>query len=169
MFPRKGAHRYGNRATVLTSYLPGELLCDTKAFAIVGTEKRNGVKFLNEFERKGEVCVLNSKQKKCIELLVAGDRTQKQIAETLHVTEATICNWKKNEEFISEYTSSLKSSMKDVAAKAFNTEISLLKARSEMVRLMAAKDILDRAGFKPDDNVNLIGSGTVVIVDDCNQ
>lgn len=24
-----------------------------------------------------------------------------------------------------------------------------------MVRLMAAKDILDRAGFKPEDNVNL--------------
>lgn len=107
--------------------------------------------------------MLNTKQKKCIELLVAGDKTQKQIAEILHVSENTISNWKKHEEFISEYTSSLKSSMKDVAAKAFNTEISLLKARSEMVRLMAAKDILDRAGFKPDDKVNLIGSGMVVI------
>ena len=27
-------------------------------------------------------------------------------------------------------------------------------ARSEMVRLLAAKDVLDRAGFRPDDNVN---------------
>ena len=25
---------------------------------------------------------------------------------------------------------------------------------SEMVRLLAAKDVLDRAGFRPDDNVN---------------
>ncbi len=113
--------------------------------------------------------MLNSKQKKCVELMTAGDRTQKEIAEILHVTEATICNWKKNEEFTAEYTSSLKNSMKDVAARAFNTEIALLKARSEMVRLMAAKDILDRAGFKPDDNVNLNGSGMVVIVDDCDQ
>lgn len=113
--------------------------------------------------------MLNSKQEKCIELMVAGDRTQKEIAKTLRVSEATICNWKKNEEFTSEYTSSLKNGMKDVAAKAFNTEVSLLKARSETVRLMAAKDILDRAGFKPDDNVNLNGIETVVIVDDCNQ
>lgn len=113
--------------------------------------------------------MLNSKQRKCIELMITGDRTQKEIAEILHVSEATICNWKKNEDFMSEYTSSLKHSMKDVAAKAFQTEVMLLKARSEMVRLMAAKDILDRAGFKPDDNVNVNGVGTVVIVDDCNQ
>ena len=154
MFPRKGAHKYGqgNRADLLPSG---------------GTFLRERI--FDKFVQKGEVRVLNPKQKKCIELLVAGNRRQKEIAEILHVSENTISNWKKNEEFISEYTSSLKSSMKDVAAKAFNTEISLLKARSEMVRLMAAKDILDRAGFKPDDNVNLIGSGTVVIVDDCNQ
>lgn len=113
--------------------------------------------------------MLNSKQRKCIEYMVQGERTQKEIAEILHVTEATICNWKKNDEFMTEYTASLKGSMKNVAAKAFQTEIALLRARSEMVRLMAAKDILDRAGFKPDDNVNLNGTGTVVIVDDCNQ
>lgn len=118
---------------------------------------------------KGEAHVLNSKQRKCIELMTAGDRTQKEISEILHVTEATICNWKKNEEFTAEYTSALKNSMKDVAAKAFLTEVNLLRARSEMVRLMAAKDILDRAGFKPDDNINLNGKGTVIIVDDCDQ
>lgn len=113
--------------------------------------------------------MLNPKQKKCIELMISGDRTQKQIADELKVSENTICNWKKNDDFMAEYTSSLKSNMKDVAAKAFNTEIKLLSARSEMVRLMAAKDILDRAGFKPDDNVNVNGVGKVVIVDDCNQ
>lgn len=113
--------------------------------------------------------MLNPKQKKCIEMMISGNKTQKQIADELNVTENTICNWKKNEDFVSEYTSSLKSSMKDVAAKAFNTELSLLKARSETVRLMAAKDILDRAGFKADDNLNVNGIGKVVIIDDCNQ
>lgn len=93
---------------------------------------------------------------------------QKEIATILHVTEATICNWKKNKEFMDEYTSSLKDSMKDVAAKAFNTEVTLLKARSEMVRLMAAKDILDRAGFKPDSNVS-IDLEPVVIVNDLKE
>lgn len=124
--------------------------------------------YFNKFERKGEVYVLNSKQKKCIELMVTGDKSQKEIAGILNVSEATICNWKKNDEFTNEYTSSLKNSMKDVAAKAFNTEVKLLKARSEMVRLMAAKDILDRAGFKPDDNIN-ISSEPVVIVNDLTE
>lgn len=109
--------------------------------------------------------MLNSKQKKCIELMVEGNKTQKEISEILHVSEATICNWKKNDEFKSDYTSSLKNSMKDVAAKAFRTEVSLLKARSETVRLMAAKDILDRAGFKPDENINLSGESVVLIND----
>ena len=97
--------------------------------------------------------------------MVEGNKTQKEISEILHVSEATICNWKKNDEFKSDYTSSLKNSMKDVAARAFRTEVSLLKARSETVRLMAAKDILDRAGFKPDENINLSGESVVLIND----
>lgn len=109
--------------------------------------------------------VLNSKQKKCIELMVAGDRTQKEIAKVINISQATICNWKKTKEFMSEYTSSLKDSMKDVAARAFYTEVSLLRARSEMVRLMAAKDILDRAGFKPDDNINISAEPVVILSD----
>lgn len=99
--------------------------------------------------------MLNPKQKKCIELLACGDQTQREIAKELHVTENTICNWKKNDEFKIAYETALKNNIKDVAAMAFQTEKKLLKARSEMVRLMAAKDILDRAGFKPEDNVNL--------------
>ncbi len=109
--------------------------------------------------------MLNSKQKKCIELMVAGDRTQKEIAKVINISQATICNWKKTKEFMSEYTSSLKDSMKDVAARAFHTEVSLLGARSEMVRLMAAKDILDRAGFKPDDNINISAEPVVILSD----
>ncbi len=113
--------------------------------------------------------VLNSKQMKCIEYMIEGDKTQKEIAGILHVTEATICNWKKSDEFITEYITSLKSSMKEVAVKAFQTEVALLRARSEMVSLMAAKDILDRAGFKPDDNINVSGNMPIVIIDDCDQ
>lgn len=99
--------------------------------------------------------MLNSKQKKCIDLMILGERTQKEIAKQLRISEATICNWKKSDEFMSEYTASLQQGLKNAAAKAFNTELSLLNARSEMVRLLAAKDVLDRAGFKPEDNINL--------------
>ncbi len=102
--------------------------------------------------------MLNPKQIKCLNMMVYGDMKQKDIAEKLKVSENTITNWKKNDEFRTAYVAELKNSMRDVAAKAFKTEVKLLEARSESVRLMAAKDILDRAGFKPEENVNLGGS-----------
>ena len=112
--------------------------------------------------------MLNPKQKKCIELMVEGVSTQKQIAEKLNVSENTISNWKKNDEFMSEYNTTLKSSINAVAAKAFSTQTKLLNARSEMVRYMVSKDILDRAGFKASEKVDL-NVEPVVIVNDLKE
>lgn len=61
--------------------------------------------------------MLNSKQKKCIEMMALGDRTQKEIAERLKVTEATICNWKKNEDFQTEYIEFMRQNLKGAVAK----------------------------------------------------
>ena len=110
--------------------------------------------------------MLNSKQLKCIELMVSGENTQKEISKALKVSEVTICNRKKNAEFMDEYNSALKDSIREVAAKAFKTQVKLLTAQSEMVRYMAAKDILDRAGFKPTDKVDINGNVGVTIIDD---
>ena len=112
--------------------------------------------------------MLNPKQKKCIELMVEGTLTQKQIAEKLNVTENTISNWKKNGEFMGEYNTTLKSNINQVAAKAFSTQMKLLSARSEMVRHMVAKDILDRAGFKATEKIDL-NVEPVVIVNDLKE
>ena len=99
--------------------------------------------------------MLNPKQRKCIEFMLEGNMTQKQMAELLNVTENTISNWKKNDEFMSEYNTTLKSNINAVAAKAFTTQMKLLNARSEMVKYMVSKDILDRAGFKPSEKIDL--------------
>ena len=111
---------------------------------------------------------LNANQKICIQLMVEGLLTQKQIANRLGVTENTISNWKKNAEFMGEYNTALKSSINLVAAEAFSTQRKLLKARSEMVRYMAAKDILDRAGFKAPEKIDL-NVEPVVIVNDLKE
>jgi DNA-binding XRE family transcriptional regulator len=115
---------------------------------------------------EGVVFVLNPKQKKCIEMMMEGSFTQKQMAEALKVSENTICNWKKNDEFMNEYNTALKSNINQVAAKAFSTQMKLLNARSEMVRYMVSKDILDRAGFKATENINLNGTQQVILVDE---
>lgn len=113
--------------------------------------------------------MLKLKQQRCIELLVEDKKSQKEIADELRINENTITNWKKNEEFMEEYAAAIRTHMKHVAAKAFQKEVKLLSAESEMVQLMAAKDLLDRAGFKPEDNVNIGGAGKIIIVDDCDQ
>lgn len=46
---------------------------------------------------------MNEKQKKCVELMVSTNKTQKQIAKEIEVSEKTICEWKKQKEF-KEYT-----------------------------------------------------------------
>ena len=47
--------------------------------------------------------MLTSKQRKCLELMVSGEFTQKEIAERVKVSEQTICNWKKDTVFMQEH------------------------------------------------------------------
>ena len=109
---------------------------------------------------------MNPKQIKCIELLLEGDMTQKEIAKAIKVSENTICNWKKDDDFRAEYETALRGNIQMAAGEAYKTQVKLLKSRSEMVRHYAAKDILDRAGLKPTDKVDLNGAmGLKVVVD----
>ena len=102
--------------------------------------------------------MLTKKQINCLGLLVSAELTQKQIAAEIKVSEQTICAWKKDPEFIDEYNKLMRTTVRSVAAKAFKTLTSLLDADSEQVRLNAAKDILDRAGFKPEERVEINGN-----------
>lgn len=113
--------------------------------------------------------MLSAKQKKCIELMSSGEFTQKEIAQKINVTEKTICAWKKVDEFMLELDNLIVISIRSVSAKAFKTQTRLLDSNNDMVRYMAAKDILDRAGFKPDNKLKVEGYSTVFIVDDLGE
>jgi len=108
--------------------------------------------------------MLTAKQHKCIELLAEGELTQKEIAKQVQVSEQTICSWKKNKEFIAEYDGLMRVYIQSFAAKAFQTQRSLLNAKSEMVRYMTAKDILDRAGYKPTDKMELNADISPIVI-----
>ena len=97
--------------------------------------------------------MLNPKQQKCLKLMVEGNLTQKEIAKQIGVIEGTISEWKKLPEFIDEYNRLLKSGITTLAAKALRTHENLLNAKSEHVRYLTAKDILDRAGYIPPKDV----------------
>lgn len=92
---------------------------------------------------------MNSKQIKCVQMLAAGELSQKEIAEKLRVSQQTICNWKKSTEFLSAYDEQIKANIRSLAGLAFKTQKDLLvKSKQDNVRLAAAKDILDRGGYK---------------------
>lgn len=102
--------------------------------------------------------MLSPEQVECLDLMINSKLSQKQIAKQIKMSEQTICNWKKDAEFMAQYNKLLRSSLQSVAGKAVRTLVSLLDADSEQVRLNAAKDVLDRAGFKPEDRLAINGN-----------
>lgn len=100
--------------------------------------------------------MLNPKQVKCLELMIKGDMTDKDIAAAINITQKTICEWKKNnKEFQDEYNSLMRSSLQYAAPKAFRKQMALLDSKNDMVAHLAAKDIMDRAGFNPTDKLEM--------------
>lgn len=99
--------------------------------------------------------MLNSKQTKCLELMADGAYKDYEIAEICGTTPQTLCNWKKKPEFQKAYTELVQNRIQFSAARAYNKQSRLLESRSEMVAHLAAKDLLDRAGFKPEDRATL--------------
>lgn len=99
---------------------------------------------------------LKPKQIKCLELMIRGDLKDCEIAKEINISQKTICDWKKNsKEFQDEYNSLMRRSLQYAAPKAFKKQLSLLNSKNDMVAHLAAKDIMDRAGFNPTDKVEM--------------
>lgn len=92
---------------------------------------------------------MNEKQIKCINLMVTTNKTQKQIAQEIEVSEKTICEWKKDEEFKNAIDKYIKENFSSLAIEAQKELKKLLKSKNEYIRIQVVKDILDRAGYKP--------------------
>jgi transcriptional regulator with XRE-family HTH domain len=93
--------------------------------------------------------MLNPKQAECLKLMMKNPRISgKELADTLNVSEKTISQWKnKNTDFQDEYNALVRSKIQYAATQALGKQIELLQSRNDMVAHLAAKDIMDRAGF----------------------
>lgn len=100
--------------------------------------------------------MLKPKQVKCLELMIKGEMTDCQIAKEINITQKTIIEWKKrNKEFQDEYNALMRNSLQYAAPKAFRKQMALLDSKNDMVAHLAAKDIMDRAGFQPTEKVEM--------------
>lgn len=101
---------------------------------------------------------LTGKQLKAIELMISTPMTQIQIAEAVGVSDETIYRWSRKDVFRAKMEEENRKRYKDSAIKARQEVESLaFKSKNDYVRLNACKDILDRAGYKPKEEVDLGG------------
>ena len=106
---------------------------------------------------------LSSKQRKAIDLLINSDKKLGEIAEELKISKNTLSNWlnaEKTPAFTEEYDRQLKLAdaarqrvYKSKAQKALDKLVELVDSGNKTVALNACKEILDRAGDKPDVNI----------------
>ena len=99
--------------------------------------------------------MLKPKQVECLKLMMQNPKISgKDLAIALNVSEKTISQWKnKNEEFQNEYNTLVRSKIQYAATQALGKQIELLQSRNDMVAHLAAKDLMDRAGFNPVEKV----------------
>lgn len=113
--------------------------------------------------------MLNKKQIECIRLMLTENKTQKEIAKKLKITEQTICNWKQEEEFKNEIDKNIKENFGSLAIDAQKELKKLLKSKNEYIRIQAVKDILDRAGYKPAERIKNEIEPSKKFADICKQ
>ena len=89
--------------------------------------------------------------------MVETSLTQREIAEIVGVRHETVSKYKNHEEFDELKLQYEREFLGDLVAPALREYRNLLKAESEMVRLNAVKDILDRTGHKPVDRIEHSG------------
>lgn len=81
--------------------------------------------------------------------MITTNKTQKQIAKEIEVSEKTICEWKKQKEFKDAIDKNIKENFSSLALDAQKELKKLLNSNNEYIKIQAVKDILDRAGYKP--------------------
>lgn len=99
--------------------------------------------------------MLKPKQVECLKLMMQNPKIKgKDLAVALKVSEKTISQWKnKNPEFQDEYNALVRSKIQYAATQALGKQIELLQSRNDMVAHLAAKDLMDRAGFNPVEKI----------------
>ncbi len=112
---------------------------------------------------------MNDKQEKCINLMITTNKTQKQIAKEIEVSERTICEWKKQKKFKEEIQKRIQDNFSSLATDAQKELKKLLKSSNEYIKMQAVKDILDRAGYKPTERIKSEVEPSKKFADICKQ
>lgn len=105
-----------------------------------------------------EVEEMEARKLKALEILVSGDyRTYEEVADRLKINRRTLYNWRNEEEFSKELDRRIRIVVGGIAPRALKKLDELIDSKNEQVALQAAKDMLDRGGFKAAEKIDLNG------------
>ena len=97
---------------------------------------------------------------RAVQLFLAGNHTRAEIASILGVKADTVGRWLRDpdikkymEEFQKQEANITRSRMQAASAAALDKMVRLLDSPIDGVALQAAKDLMDRAGFKPKQEI----------------
>ena len=117
---------------------------------------------------------INKRHGEAIEMLIEGVLTKEQIAKSVHVSRSTLYRWLEDEDFIAEYEYRLeeierrtRARIRRMTTKALDRQERILDtSKNDIAAASVAADVLDRAGYAPEDNVNVNASQPVQILFD---
>ena len=117
---------------------------------------------------------LTSRHKTALKLLFEGNYTIDEIAKIVKVSRQTLYNWQNDEDFKAamkeledDFDRKTRSRIRALVRGALDRQERILtESRNDNAAAVVAKDVLDRAGFMPDSNVNIAAIGPVQIIDD---
>lgn len=90
---------------------------------------------------------LSNKQLKAVEMLVYTDKQKQEIAEELKVSNSTISQWVKKDEFQQAIKDEMHRGFSSMATKARQRLDKLIDSKNEGIALAAAREVLNKAGY----------------------
>ena len=114
--------------------------------------------------------MLKDIQYKAIEIMVTESyKTQAELAEKVGVCTKTLFRWQQDLEFQEEHHKAIMGQLKAATDEALKTVKDSMKSKNDQVKLLAAKDILDRGGLKQNNKIELTGKDGGAIQMDINK
>lgn len=96
---------------------------------------------------------LSNKQLKAVEMLVYTTMQKQEIAAELKVSNGTISQWLKKDEFQQAITDEMRRGFVDIAYKARRRLADLVESPNEQVALGAIREALNKAGYQETQKV----------------
>ena len=117
---------------------------------------------------------LTKRHRTAIKLLIEGRLSKEEIAQSVKVARQTLYNWMNDSDFIEEYNEQLAEIDRRVKRRISNLvndaldrqERILNKGKNDIAAAAVAKDVLDRAGYAAEENINVSGTEAVTIIND---